>query len=201
MAALGVCPVSVSVSIRTMKEHRIPILWSRISKGRTCWQWQGTTSKGYGLFWDGERTQVAHRVVYELLNGQIAAGLTLDHLCRNRSCVRPKHMEPVTNRVNILRGEGITARLARRTHCPNGHAYSAENTRYYQGRRYCRACRRKWNRSYEQRPEVKERLARQRRVQYHQDPEPHRKRAREYQRRIRAVVGLLAGGARRGLTG
>jgi HNH endonuclease len=86
---------------------------------------------------------MAHRVVYETLVGPIPDGLVIDHLCRNPRCVRPDHMEPVTNQVNVLRGIGITALRKQKTHCPAGHAYSLENTRYSkEGKRNCRTCAR-----------------------------------------------------------
>lgn len=71
--------------------------------GRECWPWRGAIqSKGYGMV--GHR--LVHRVVYELVHGPIPAGLTIDHLCRNRACANPSHLEAVTMKVNYDRGEG-----------------------------------------------------------------------------------------------
>lgn len=85
----------------------------------------------------------AHRVVYEELVGPIPDGLMLDHLCRVRHCVNPEHLEPVTNRENVLRGEGHSAKAARATHCLKGHPYAGENLRILSnGWRRCRACHR-----------------------------------------------------------
>lgn len=90
-----------------------------------------------------KRGQQAHRVAYELFVAEIPEGFDLDHLCRNRGCVNPDHLEPVTRRENLLRGETIPARNARITHCPQGHPYDAENTRIRPcGRRRCAACNR-----------------------------------------------------------
>lgn len=77
----------------------------RIQKG-DCWEWTGALFQGtgYGQVWADGTTRLAHRVVYELLVGPIPVGLDLDHLCRNRSCVNPAHLEPVTRRVNVQRG-------------------------------------------------------------------------------------------------
>lgn len=89
---------------------------------------------------------MAHRVVYEHELGPIPAGLTLDHLCRVRSCVNPAHLEPVTIGVNVLRGNTFAARQVALTACPAGHPYDVTNTYVRQGERRgereCRTCRR-----------------------------------------------------------
>lgn len=107
-----------------------------------CWQWTGNTGRGYGRISANGRPQQAHRVGYELLVGPIPEGLTLDHLCRNRGCVNPAHVEPVTHRENVLRGEGVAANRARQTHCKRGHPFNDENTCLCAGKRYCRPCQR-----------------------------------------------------------
>lgn len=118
--------------------------WSNVDKTEDCWLWtRPVYGPGYARFWDGESQVLAHRWIYEQIVGPIPTGLTIDHLCRVRHCVNPAHMEPVTNRENIMRGEGITAVRARQTHCPNGHERSEANT-YWRpnGTRYCRICHR-----------------------------------------------------------
>lgn len=105
-----------------------------------CWMWTGGTTgaTGYGSAYFGvngkkPKTQGAHRVAYELMIAEIPEGLVLDHLCRVRLCVNPWHLEPVTIRVNNQRGNGgIVARERKLavTHCPRGHEYSPDNTRY-----------------------------------------------------------------------
>jgi len=108
-----------------------------------CWCWLGTiTPKGYGLFWDGNRRVPAHRWSYEDANGPIPQGKQIDHLCRVRSCVNPRHMEVVDNRTNILRGTGPTSANAHKTHCKRGHELCGANLlRGTGGTRQCRACK------------------------------------------------------------
>lgn len=119
-----------------------------------CWLWTGECNqRGYGRVRNssGGKT-VAHRVVYELLVGPIDAGLSLDHLCRNHSCVNPSHLEPVEHRENVLRGASFSAVNAAKTVCDHGHDLSGANLilRANGGRR-CRACAREHKRTYRQR--------------------------------------------------
>ena len=116
--------------------------WSKVDKSGDCWLWMGSlTASGYGSFRGENRTVLSHRQAYELLVGCIPDDLTIDHLCRVRRCVNPTHMETVTNRINILRGNGISARAALRIHCPHGHPYDLFNTIRDNGCRRCRICR------------------------------------------------------------
>lgn len=111
-----------------------------------CWQWLGSLSvKGYGHFYaDRDRGVIrAHRWAYERLVGPIPEGLTLDHLCRNTSCVNPAHLEPVSSGTNTLRGDAVSARNARKTHCIRDHEFTPENTRIdHKGGRVCVQCKR-----------------------------------------------------------
>lgn len=116
-----------------------------------CWEWQACRcSGGYGNFRHKGRVVVAHRLAYETLVGPIPEGLDIDHLCRNRKCVNPHHLEPVTRRENILRGEGQGAKHARKTHCQHGHPLSGENLYINpaSGQRVCRECLRGFTRAY-----------------------------------------------------
>jgi len=117
-------------------------LWARVEKTETCWLWTGKPSTGgYGRIGTvGKKLAPVHRVAYELLRGPVPDGLVLDHLCRVRHCVNPDHLEPVTQRENILRGEGAAAKAARRTHCPAGHPYDRITST--SGARRCRQCER-----------------------------------------------------------
>lgn len=108
-----------------------------------CWEWVGCVkSSGYGIFSLGRRGTAfrAHRVAWSILRGRLSDAQTLDHLCRNRRCVNPAHLDPVSNKENILRGESFSAKNARKTHCQRGHEFTPENISEYRGKRRCRAC-------------------------------------------------------------
>jgi HNH endonuclease len=113
--------------------------WRFVEKSDTCWTWTGAKVRGYGYFRLEGKQRKAHRVSYELLVGPISEGLTLDHLCQNKGCVNPQHLEPVTSGENARRqARGMTA--CRR----EGHPFDEGNTWIdKRGRRVCRACRRK----------------------------------------------------------
>lgn len=121
--------------------------WTLVIKPEStdgCWHWAGTENgRGYGKIWFLGRQWLAHRLAYEFLIGPLN-GHPLDHLCRNRICVNPAHLEPVSILVNVLRGFAPSAQNARKTHCHRGHEFSLENTRRAERRgrptRHCRTC-------------------------------------------------------------
>lgn len=109
-----------------------------------CWIWQGKLKDGYGRIRVHGVIMRAHRYAFELYRGAIPKDRPdLDHLCRQRDCVNPDHLEPVTNEINTMRGESFAAVNARKKACPAGHPYSLLNT-YVDGRgkRYCKTCAR-----------------------------------------------------------
>jgi hypothetical protein len=111
-----------------------------------CWEWQGVLTFGYGYFWTTRQNFRAHRFSYELHKGEIPEGLTIDHLCRNRACVNPDHLEAVPQIVNTYRAPTPATINAGKMFCPSGHRYTQENTRIEKAgkhgrtRRKCRIC-------------------------------------------------------------
>jgi hypothetical protein len=102
-----------------------------------CWTWNPVFGHrnpgGYHMY----RHQLVHRQVYVLFKGPIPGGLDLHHTCRNRKCVNPDHLIPVTDKDHPDGGHII---WKNKTHCPRGHEYSPENTRVYKGSRFCIQC-------------------------------------------------------------
>ncbi len=144
----GCTPCEGSLASRSTDEmptkSTVEGFWTKVDRSGECWEWRGGKDRsGYGRLRFGGRLIQAHRLAYELSVGPIPSSLELDHLCRNRGCVNPHHLEPVTRRENVMRGVGVGAFHARATECPQGHAYSTENTyRDRLGKRYCRICKR-----------------------------------------------------------
>lgn len=106
-----------------------------------CWLWFGTIRKnGYGAFGAGRlnshKMVLAHRYAFTAYVGPIPDDRELDHLCRNRACVNPQHLEPVSHRENTLRGDSVAGRAVRRNRCPAGHEYDAREG----GARRCTTC-------------------------------------------------------------
>jgi hypothetical protein len=128
--------------------------WAKVNKTDACWEWRASKyPTGYGAYnLDGKNVRPAHRVAYEDTNGPVPVGLVLDHLCRNRSCVNPAHLEPVTIGENVLRGVGVSALNAKKTHCPKGHEYAGDNLSVKSnGTRRCLACHREEASAYRSR--------------------------------------------------
>jgi HNH endonuclease len=109
--------------------------WEKVDKSGECWIWlAGKSDKGYGSFGIGKGISPirAHRYSYEETNGPIPTGLVLDHLCGRKDCVRPSHLEPVSNAENLRRGDVGAQNAAHhraKTHCRNGHEYTEDTVR------------------------------------------------------------------------
>ncbi len=125
-----------------MPVNTIESLLGRIeSSPDGCWLWTGHTTCGYGRARFDGRPRPVHRILFEHFVGPIPEGLQIDHLCRNRACSRPSHLELVTVRENVLRGVGHSAQNARKETCSKGHdlVYRKDSTRTLP-RRYCKEC-------------------------------------------------------------
>ncbi len=128
------------------KRNAIEDFWKLVDRGSpdACWNWTGNVWCGYGMYGLGGKCWRVHRLSYTELVGDIPEGLTLDHLCRNKRCVNPAHLEPVTAAVNTMRGNAAGALNAAKTECKWGHPLSGDNLYLAPttGARICLECKR-----------------------------------------------------------
>lgn len=138
--------METGTAVRRALLERPKRFWLRVWPRGDCWEWRGRFSRnGYGITTRGANEHiVAHREAYTQAKGPIPPGLTIDHLCRHRWCVKPSHLEAVSNKTNVLRGDGWGATNAKKTLCPAGHPYGPP----VNGVRVCRICRIESNRKY-----------------------------------------------------
>lgn len=148
------CPRErVSLRERDTERTDLPMLfnstlplrfWSKVlALPSGCWEWQGwRTEDGYGRYWYKGTMRPAHRVAYFALVGWFPSPLSIDHLCRNTSCVNPRHLEPTPLGLNVLRSDCVGAVNKRKSECKNGHPFDLFNTIIRKGgHRGCRICR------------------------------------------------------------
>lgn len=108
-----------------------------------CWLWLGAlrdSHDGYGCAGWRTKTWRTHKLVYTILCGEVPDGKVVDHTCRNRICCNPDHLEAVTQKVNVHRGEGIAAKNLLKTHCRQGHPYEGDNLYAWNNQRFCVTC-------------------------------------------------------------
>lgn len=129
-------PYNVAKYAAVVANHEAMVaFWAKVSVGPDCWEWTGVVNARYGKF----RNCYAHRLAYTDKIGPVAGDVTLDHLCRNRLCVRPSHLEPTDVWTNTSRGLAVTAANAAKTACHKGHPLS-ERRRGDRVRRFCKDC-------------------------------------------------------------
>lgn len=115
-----------------------------------CWEWAAfIRPDGYCVMRVNGKKTLSHRFIYEYYYNEISPNLTIHHICYNRKCVNPIHLKQISLRDNILDGNNLAARNARKTHCKHGHKFTKENTYLYpDGRRLCRICNIKNTKTY-----------------------------------------------------
>jgi hypothetical protein len=149
-------PLSVKLDRDKTLEERF---WEKVNKHGPisdyrpnlgpCWVWTGAKVEGYGVIQLNGRPVKAHILSFTWAKGPIEEGRERDHLCRNRACVRPDHLEAVSHWTNVARGISPHGLNATKVHCPKGHLYDETNTRVdSKGRRHCRTCRNEASRRY-----------------------------------------------------
>lgn len=121
-------------------DSKVKVSETSFHNGTPCWEWQASKVNGYGVFSVGRgKGNLAHRYAYESLLGPIPDGLVIDHLCRNKCCINPSHLEPVSQKENLNRAPTWQGN---RTHCPRGHEYTQENSKPVRNGKTCRQCHR-----------------------------------------------------------
>lgn len=147
--SLFVCHLKMIIAKEIPSFDRNKVL-NKIKKTNGCWYWEGfINDERYGSITINKKNYQAHRLCYELFTGnKIPLDMCIDHICRNRSCVNPQHLEIVTNQENLRRGNGVAAINRRKTHCIRRHEFNSGNTAYYFDktrntiRRTCIVCKR-----------------------------------------------------------
>lgn len=151
----------------TILSTELECFWNKIKKD-DCWVWLGAKKTGrirkgktqyYSACSFRGKNEYVHRIFYRAYKGEIADGLEIDHTCRNTLCVNPDHLEAVTHSENVQRGTAwhkIAKTEKDKTHCPQGHEYTKENTYMHKNQRHCKTCGRIRAREYQARKRAKE---------------------------------------------
>lgn len=137
------------------------LFWNKVQLGNDteCWPWTGYRERGYGRLNRRGRVFYAHRIAFVHRYGEPDPTLVIDHLCRNRACVNPAHMQAVPCGENVLRGMGWAGVHSRKTHCVSGHELTPTNVYIHpSGERVCRTCKRKWNRENKARRRIRSQI-------------------------------------------
>lgn len=130
-----------------LSASQISKFWTNVAISEGCWKWQSRLSTGgYGRFRVNGKELAAHRIAFFAAGNDLVDGFVIDHLCRNRSCVNPEHLESVTQQENVRRGDIYKGSD---THCSRGHEFTPENSILSKSRRVCRECHRIYHRSYQ----------------------------------------------------
>ena len=131
--------------IPVLNEKDVERFFVKVKKTNTCWIWTASKTKnGYGAFGIRNIMYYTHRVSYFIKHGKISKILSIDHLCHNRICVNPNHLQEVTQKENTIRGDtGLHHKI--KTHCPNGHSYDRKTKI---GGRFCSICKSKNDKKY-----------------------------------------------------
>lgn len=137
------------ISLRSPNADEIMKFHARYTKSDGCWTWRGCLhSSGYGSFYMGRQKVSAHRLAFVIHNGEIPDGLVIDHLCRNRSCVNPEHLEAVTQSRNVRRGLLCADTIRLGSNCSKGHLIDEESIMRTKRGPRCRICNRNYMREY-----------------------------------------------------
>lgn len=139
-------------SIPNLDSDHLSRFWSKVDKTNDCWLWTAAKVGGYGVFHINRKPFYAHRISWSIQGRTLVNGMVTDHLCGVRFCVNPKHLEQVTQKINVNRGK-LPKSIAGRTHCPQGHEYAGNNLYIYKTKdnksyRRCRECHRVEARRY-----------------------------------------------------
>lgn len=120
-----------------LTQYQVERFWQKVNKTEDCWFWLASTNGTYGKVHLRPHIWLAHRLAYVLTYGEISKNLVIDHMCNQPLCVRPDHLQAITQKQNVLRSANPIAKQMLRTRCPKGHKYDY----FWKNRRYCRKCR------------------------------------------------------------